>query len=242
MNPVRTVSTTKSTFFNAYPRPLSPVYRRVIDELLVELHLATVNTYFVYSPFFALGVVTVFDALMEAYRPEHQRESIYAALCKALQLRPEVLRKDATTLLELMQSGDPQQRLKVMQQDPEVEDVGGLKAIMAQMSDSHKHAYSRILLVGIYTAFEKIATSLYPSLEERTEQFINTVSQPLNFSQERVKKDLELYRNNLDKMKQARAVVEEMVKAARRQQERRTGSLSTASAEATPAEPSETSS
>ncbi|MFS8808625.1 hypothetical protein NW837_14370, partial [Synechococcus sp. R6-10] len=48
----------------------------------------------------------------------------------------------------------------------------------------------------------------------------------LPFSTERVRKDLELYRSSLDRMKQARAVVEEMVKAARRQQERRQSAAS----------------
>lgn len=219
---VRTVSATKATFFSAYPRPINSVYRRVVEELLVELHLVTVKNNFVYDPFFALGVVTVFNALMEAYRPEAQREPIYMALCKALHMKPETLKQDAQKLTELLSQGDPQQRLHLLQQQPEAEDMGGLKRILERMKDSQQYAYSRILLLGLYTAYENLATALYPDLEQRTQVFFETVSQPLGFPEERVRKDLELYRNSLDKMQQARAVVEEMVKAARRQQERRT--------------------
>lgn len=224
---VRTVSATKATFFSAYPRPINSVYRRVVEELLVELHLATVKSHFVYDPFFALGVVTVFDALMEAYRPEAQRQPIYTALCKALQMKPDSLTQDAQKLRELLSQGDPQQRLQLLQQQPEVEDVGGLKRILERMKDQQHYAYSRILLLGLYTAYEQVATPLYPDLEERTRVFFETINQPLGFSEERVRRDLELYRNSLDKMQQARAVVEEMVKAARRQQERRTTGGST---------------
>jgi response regulator of citrate/malate metabolism len=52
------------------------------------------------------------------------------------------------------------------------------------------------------------------------------VIRKLPFSPERVKKDLELYRSSLDRLKQARAALEEMVKAARRQQERRQSAAS----------------
>lgn len=219
---VRTVSVTKAAFFGAYPRPINSVYRRVVEELLVELHLVTVKSNFVYDPFFALGLVTVFDALMDAYRPENQREPIYTALCKALQMKPETLRQDASKLTELLTSGDAQTRLQLLQQKPEAEDVGGLKRILGRMKNPKEYAYSRVVLLGLYTAFESVSASLYPDLEERTKVFFETVSQSLDFPEDRVRKDLELYRNSLDKMQQARAVVEEMVKAARRQQERRT--------------------
>lgn len=220
MNPVRTFSATKAAFFKAYPRPINAAYRRVIEELLVELHLTTVNSTFVYDPFFALGLVTIYDGLMEAYQPPEQREGIFNALCKALQLKPEVLRKNARDLLELMRSGDPSQRLNLLCQKPEAEDVGGLKGILERMTRP-PYAYSRVLAVGLYTAYEQVAIPLYPDVEERTRRFLEDVVGKLPFSAERVKKDLELYRNTLDRMKQTRAVVEEIVKAARRQQERR---------------------
>jgi photosystem II biogenesis protein Psp29 len=239
VNSVRTLSASKAAFFSAYPRPINAVYRRVVEELLVELHLATVNSAFVYDPFFALGLVTLYDGLMEAYHPPEHREGIFNALCKALQLKPEVLRKNARDLLDLMRSGDPSQRLNLLCLKPEAEDVGGLRAILERMTQP-PYAYSRVLAVGLYTAYEVVAIPLYEEVEERTRRFLEDVVGKLSFSVERVKKDLELYRNSLDRMKQARAVVEEMVKAARRQQERR---QSTATLPETPiADPSEPSS
>jgi len=225
VNPVRTFSATKAAFLSAYPRPLHPAYRRAVEELLVELHLTTVNSAFVYDPFFALGLVTLYNGLMEAYPSPEQREAIFTALCKALHLKPEVVRKNAHDLLELLRSGDPQQRYNLLCLKPEAEDVGGLKAILQRMTQP-PYAYSRVLAVGLYTAYEAVAASLYKDPEERTRHFLEEVIGKLPFSPERVRKDLELYRSSLDRLKQARAVVEEMVKAARRQQERRQSAAS----------------
>ncbi|NJK61720.1 MAG: hypothetical protein HC921_02665 [Synechococcaceae cyanobacterium SM2_3_1] len=123
-----------------------------------------------------------------------------------------------------MKSGDPHQRLQLLRLQPEASDVGGLRAMLERIGQSKTYTYNRMMLVGLYTCFEAVAASLYADAEARVNAFIETVIQPLNLSKERVKKDLELYHNSLDRMKQARAVVEEMVKAARRQQERRNSS------------------
>lgn len=236
MNSVRTISATKAAFFSTYSRPVNSIYRRIVEELLVELHLVTVNSQFVYDPFFALGLITVYDTLLDAYQPEDQRELIFTALCKALQLKPEVLRQDAKRLLDLLKTGDPTLRLKLLQQNPEAEDLGGIRAILDRIGTTKEFAYSRVLVLGLYTAFEAVALSLHPDLEERTQRFIEDVGQPLHFSAERMKKDLDLYRSSLERMKQARAVMEEMVKAARRQQERRNAVSTPPAAEAQPAD------
>ena len=70
MNTVRTVSDTKKDFYLAFPKPVNQVYRRVVDELLVEVHLLKVNQTFVYDAIFALGFVTTFDRFTVGYKPE----------------------------------------------------------------------------------------------------------------------------------------------------------------------------
>jgi len=86
---VRTVSDTKRAFYNNFDRPVTSVYRRVIEELMVEMHLLSVSGDFVYDPIYALGIVTTFDTFMEGYRPEGDVETIYAALCKSIEAAPE---------------------------------------------------------------------------------------------------------------------------------------------------------
>ena len=73
MNNVRTVSDAKRAFYTLHTRPINSIYRRVVEELMVEMHLLFVNTDFSYDAIYALGVVTAFDRFMQGYRPEHDR-------------------------------------------------------------------------------------------------------------------------------------------------------------------------
>ena len=61
MSNVRTVSDTKRSFYALHTRPISSIYRRVVEELMVEMHLLSVNVDFSYDSIYALGVVTTFD-------------------------------------------------------------------------------------------------------------------------------------------------------------------------------------
>jgi len=39
VNNVRTVSDTKRAFYTLHTRPINTIYRRVVEELIVEMHL-----------------------------------------------------------------------------------------------------------------------------------------------------------------------------------------------------------
>lgn len=209
----RPFSATKSAFLKLYPRPVHPLYRRVVEELMVELHLDTVNQAFVYDPFFALGVMTVSQTLLEGYPVAEQAPVIMAAMCRALQLKPEILQEDAQKLTDLLK-GDPHNGWLLLQRHPEAQDRNGLKEILTRIADPKYH-YSRILGIGMYTAFQMAA----PTGENSQERFLALMADTYAFSREQVKKDLSLYQNAQERMKQARVVAEDMVKAARRQKE-----------------------
>ncbi|MFM8003381.1 MAG: photosystem II biogenesis protein Psp29, partial [Dolichospermum sp.] len=49
VNNVRTVSDTKKTFYTLHTRPINTIYRRVVEELMVEMHLLSVNVDFSYD-------------------------------------------------------------------------------------------------------------------------------------------------------------------------------------------------
>jgi photosystem II biogenesis protein Psp29 len=77
---IRTVSDSKRDFYTRHTRPINSVYRCVVEELLVEMHLLSVNVDFHYDPIYALGVVTSFEKFMEGYRPGRINR-IFLMLC-----------------------------------------------------------------------------------------------------------------------------------------------------------------
>jgi photosystem II biogenesis protein Psp29 len=68
-------------------------------ELLVEMHLLSVNVDFRYDPIYALGVVTSFERFMQGYSPESDKASIFNALCQAVDANSDHYRYEAETLL-----------------------------------------------------------------------------------------------------------------------------------------------
>jgi photosystem II biogenesis protein Psp29 len=78
-----TVSDSKRAFHSAFPHVIVPIYRRLVDELLVELHLLSHQKGFQADGLFAVGLTQVFDSFSTGYRPEAQREPLFQALCSA---------------------------------------------------------------------------------------------------------------------------------------------------------------
>ena len=77
---MKTVSDSKRAFLAAHPHPINSVYRRVIEELLVEMHLLSVNADFKPDPIYYLGIVTSFERLMQGYQPEADKEQIFSKI------------------------------------------------------------------------------------------------------------------------------------------------------------------
>ena len=107
MNNVRTVSDTKRVFYTTHTRPINSIFRRVVEELMVEMHLLLVNVDFHYDPIFGLGVFTSFHRFMQGYRPEADIASIFDSICTALQDNSQRYRHDAERLESLAKRLSP---------------------------------------------------------------------------------------------------------------------------------------
>ncbi|MFN5854317.1 MAG: photosystem II biogenesis protein Psp29 [Pseudanabaenaceae cyanobacterium] len=227
MNTVRTVADTKRDFYQAFPKPVNSVYRRIVDELLVELHLLRVNQLFVYDQVFALGVVSAFDRFMAGYQPEADVAQIFHALCHGLQFSADQLRHDAHVLNELVQNQPEAVKGLICNLEGDAEPLAGLLHGIAQ---NHKFKYSRLFGIGLYTLLEKSASEVIADNEQR-QALLQKVGEKLNLGQDRLVKDLDLYRSNLEKVSQAQQMMADLVEAERKKREKR---------EASKTEPAET--
>ena len=59
----QTIADSKRAFHQQFPYVIAPLYRRLADELLVELHLLSHQKQFESNPLFAVGLDTLFKAL-----------------------------------------------------------------------------------------------------------------------------------------------------------------------------------
>ncbi len=183
---------------------------------MVEIHLLRVNTNFVYSPLFALGIVTAYNHFMSGYRPETDRDSIFQALCAAEEFDPNQLQADAARWGELETLGLEDIKTKVGAWVSHGGDAwqNSLRDLVQNPSSK----YSRLQAIGLYHILEKATDSPIHDLST-LETSIDELAPVLNLAPDKVKKDLELYRSNLDKMIQAQKIMAELVEIERKRRE-----------------------
>lgn len=220
MNNVRTVSDTKRSFYSLHTRPINTIYRRVVEELMVEMHLLSVNVDFSYDPIYALGVVTTFDRFMQGYRPEADKEPIFTALCQAVGSDAQTYKHDAERLKAFVAQRSAKEVIDSLSQESSFANTGDLQGTLQAIANNPKYKYSRLFAVGLFSLIEQADPELAKDPKQLTEA-IKQVSTGLHLPEDKVQKDLELYRSNLEKMAQALIIMEDAVKAERKKREQR---------------------
>lgn len=220
MNNVRTVSDTKRTFYNLHTRPINTIYRRVVEELMVEMHLLSVNADFSDNLIYTLGVVTTFDRFMQGYQPEQDLVPIFKALCEAVEQDPKRYRQDAARLQTLAQSIPVKNLIAGISQTTALDEDVDLQAQLQAIANNPHFKYSRLFAIGLFSLLE-LADSELVKDDQQLNEALKAIAEGLNLSAEKLIKDLELYRSNLDKMAQALIVMADVLAADRKKREQR---------------------
>lgn len=187
---------------------------------MVEMHLLSVNVDFHYDPIYALGVVTSFNRFMQGYQPERDKESIFEALCKAVGDNPQQYQQDALRLKTAAEHWSAQQFLSWLNSPTPLDNDLGLHTTIAAISDNPKFKYSRLFAIGLYSLLEEADSELVKDQKQVTET-LKQIGEALHLPQEKLQKDLELYRSNLEKMAQAQIAIQDAIQADRKKREQR---------------------
>lgn len=220
MNNVRTVSDTKRAFYSLHTRPINTIYRRVIEELMVEMHLLSVNVDFSYNPIYALGVFTSFDRFMQGYQPERDKAPIFSALCQAVESDPQQYRQDAERIAAVAKSLSLQDLIAWVSGLTQVDGTHDLQSQVQAIASNPHFKYSRLFAIGVFTLLELADAELVKDEKRRTEA-LKQMSAALHISEDKLQKDLDLYRSNLEKMAQALTVMADVLSAERKKRQQR---------------------
>ncbi|KAF7823057.1 protein THYLAKOID FORMATION1, chloroplastic [Senna tora] len=211
---IATVSETKFNFLKAYKRPIPSIYNTVLQELLVQQHLMRYKRSYRYDPVFALGFVTVYDQLMEGYPSDEDRDAIFKAYIEALKEDPNQYRVDAQKLEEWARAQNPTSLVEFSSREGEVE--GLLKDIAERAGGKGNFSYSRFFAVGLFRLLE-LVNATEPTILEK-------LCAALNIDKKSVDRDLDVYRNLLSKLVQAKELLKEYVDREKKKREERTES------------------
>lgn len=238
MNKDRTVSDAKRVFYTLHTRPVNTIYRRVVDELMVEMHLLSVNADFNYNPIYALGVVTAFERFMQGYQPERDKDPIFNALCQSVEDDPQKYRRDAERLGTVAKNLPAKDLIAWVLQDTTLDGTSDLQEQIQAIASNPNFKYSRLFAIGVFTLLELSEPELVKDEKQRVES-LKQISTALNVSEDKLNKDLELYRANLEKMAQALITMADMLSAERKKRQQRSQQQGVAAAPPSSNEPSQ---
>jgi photosystem II biogenesis protein Psp29 len=188
---------------------------------MVEMHLLSVNGDFRSNPIYSLGVVSSFDRFMQGYQPENDKESIFTALCQSIGSDPQKYRQEAESMKALAKrmSFEPLVSWLLSPTPTDGIALDLAEEIKAIATDSN-FKYSRLFAIGVYTLIEEADPELLKEQEKRSNA-IDKIAQALHLPSDKMQKDLDLHRSNLEKMDQLLAALQDILKADRKQREQR---------------------
>ena len=212
-----TVADSKRAFHTAFPHVIAPLYRRLVDELLVELHLLSHQQGFQSDGLFAVGLTQVFDSFSKGYKPDQQREPLFTALCSATGFDAGQLRSRAAEAVAQVGRHNLEE-VKGWLSNQGAGAPAPISGLLqgVQRPDFH---YSRLVAVGLLSLLQRAqgAEALEP---QALRSAAHEIGDAMGLIKDRVDKDLSLYASNIEKMSQAVELMEETVAAERRRRER----------------------
>ena len=187
-----TISDSKSDFHKEFPYVIPPIYRKLADELLVELHLLSHQKNFNLNPIFCVGLKEVFSKFTNGYKPSEHVSNLFNAICNCNGFNPDEINSIAEQILN----------------KKDIKTVEDLNNFLLNIKNENKdyNYYSRINAIGIYTLICSMPFFKNFKQEEINKEIIK-FSELLGYQLSRVEKDISLYKSNIEKMKQALEII-----------------------------------
>jgi len=187
-----TVSDSKMLFHEQFPYVIPGLYKRIVDEMLVELNLLKHQNEFSQDYLFCVGLTETFKELTKGYKPEKHLDLLFESLCSSTNF-------EAKEIKEISQKS--QKEFK----DKSLKDI--LK-LLIEKSNSKLYP-SRVLNLGMY-----ILISNSQDFKEKEESEINKMIsdyfEKLGLSPQKAEKDIGIYKSSISKMEQAKELIEEL--------------------------------
>ena len=187
-----TISDSKSDFHKEFPYVIPPIYRKLADELLVELHLLSHQKNFKKNSIFAIGLKEIFNRFTDGYKPTEHINMLFDAICNCNGFNPTEITSESDQLVS---------KAKSFTKDD-------INDFITQINNENKgnEYYSRINAIGIYKIVSEMP--LFNGLEEKeVNKEISKISEQLGYEYSRVEKDISLYKTNIKKMEQALEII-----------------------------------
>ena len=187
-----TVSDSKRLFHEKFPYVIPGLYKRIVDEILVELNLLTHQNEFKQDYLFCIGLTETFKELTKGYQPKKHLDLLFESLCSSTNF-------EAKEINEISQKSQKEFKNKTS---------NDILKLLIEKSNSKLYP-SRILNLAIYILISK-AQDLKEKDESETNKMLTDIFEKLNLSANKAEKDIGIYKSSISKMEQAKELIEEL--------------------------------
>ena len=187
-----TVSDSKKLFHEQFPFVIPGLYKRIVDETLVELNLLNHQNEFTLDYLFCVGLTETFNELMKGYKPEKHLDLLFKSLCSSTNF-------EAKEIEEISQKSQK-----------EFKDKSSKEILKLLKEKNNAKLYpSRILNLGIYIVISK-SQDFKGKDESQINKLVINIFENLNLSINKAEKDIGIYKSTISKMEQAKELIEEL--------------------------------
>jgi len=187
-----TVSDSKKVFHEKFPYVIPGLYKRIVDEMLVELNLLNHQNEFTQDNLFCVGLTETFKELMKGYKPEKHLDLLFESLCSSTNFEAKEIKEISQKSQKEFKDKSSQDILKLLKE-----------------KSNPKLYPSRLLNLGIYIIISN-SEDIKEKNESETDKIISDIFDKLNLSINKAEKDIGIYKSSISKMKQAKELIEEL--------------------------------
>ena len=187
-----TVSDSKRLFHEKFPYVIPGLYKKIVDEMLVELNLLNHQNEFTQDNLFCIGLTETFKELMKGYKPEKHLDLLFESLCSSTNF-------EAKEITEISQKSQKEFKNKTS---------NDILKLLIEKSNSKLYP-SRILNLAIYILISS-AQDLKEKDPSEMNKMIADIFDKLSLSSNKAEKDIGIYKSSISKMEQAKELIEEL--------------------------------
>ena len=179
-------------FHERFPYVIPGLYKKVVDEMLVELNLLNHQNEFSQDFLFCVGLTETFEELMKGYKPEKHLDILFESICGSTNFEAQEIKKIS-------------QKTQKEFKDKSINDI-----LNSLKEKSNTRLYpSRVLNLGLYILISN-SIDFKDKNESEMNNMINDIFEKLNLSVNKAEKDIGIYKSSISKMEQAKELIEEL--------------------------------
>ena len=187
-----TVSDSKKLFHEKFPYVIPGLYKRIVDEMLVELNLLNHQSEFSQNFLFCIGLEKTFEELTKDYKPEDHLDLLFESLCISTKFDPKKIKETSQKSLDNFKNKSIKEISKILKE----EDIPNLYP-------------SRILNLGVYMVI--CHSNDFNEIKDSEKiKIISDIFSSLKLPVSKAEKDIGIYKSSIKKMEQAKELLEEL--------------------------------